>query len=215
MARLKIAAHWDPRRESVRACAGRLHDFLTGLAAFADVFSRWCRKGASRRAANLEVDFRDREALRLLLESGRNRRDSDNAAIEELGFRVALWNCQDEPRSVGLSITCGLYSASPHLRNYVVLDLPGELGGLREDERIADLMSVVATSWDPEWAAAFSNEARDQQAGTSQASPVVDWALYLSEAVNGSVPLPHIRYSRVLEDRGRVIVFTDGPSRVT
>ena len=84
MSDLYIGAYWQPRKESVHACAGRLHKFLACLSACDDVFQAWYRRGKSAQGAKqIAIDFKAMDRLVELLERGRNRTDVGNEIIEE------------------------------------------------------------------------------------------------------------------------------------
>lgn len=126
----------------------------------------------------MEIERQD--CLLGLLERGRNRRDTDKTVIEELGFYIGLWNgAATAEKEVGLGVQCGSYILNPNLGNCVTLDLPEDLGGLRDPDCMAAVVSTVVRAWDPDWAGVMSSEAisvRDFDARV----PFVDWILYLS-----------------------------------
>jgi len=72
------------------------------------------------------------DRIRGLLLAGRNRHDcGDRSVIEDLGFRVGMWNGSSSRDSVGLSVGCGAYSSVKGLGNALVMNLPspdGEVG---------------------------------------------------------------------------------------
>lgn len=189
----KLCAYWKARKETIDACADRLTRFLTALSACVEDFAAWYEKATSRRQAKqVEINFKNKGCLLDLLERGRHRRDIGKEVIEDLGFHVGMWNGGKSTKMVGLSVTCGLYSTAPGLGgNCVVMDLPEELGDLRQTERMVSVLIAVATSWEPEWAGVFSLDAMNKR-NFNPTVPFVDWMLYVSNnlAVNPSVPGP-------------------------
>lgn len=153
-----LGAYWAARQEPIESCAHRLSTFLANLADCSRLFCTWYETGKSRRdALTRRVVYQKKECLVDLLERGRNRGDADGKVIDDLGFDISVWNGASTRQSVGLSITCGLYWQSPHpnvsLTNCVVLDLPDDLGELRSSPRMARLLEVVVSCWEPEWEA--------------------------------------------------------------
>jgi hypothetical protein len=190
---LYIGAYWKARKETSGGCADRLARFLTALSACGPVFSAWYKRGKTHRQAKPgEIHFEDKDCLLDLLEQGRNRTDVGKQVIEDLGFHIGMWNRRESQNEVGLSVTCGLYSTAPGLGgNCVVIDLPEELGDLRQTQRMANVLVAVATSWEPDWAGVISRKSREAR-NFVPGKPFVDWMLYVSSrlAANPTVPEP-------------------------
>src|SRR5687768_756609 len=90
--RYYLGAYWGNRKETAAECAERAVALLQWLSRCDEAFGRWFQGGRSRKEA-LQREVRpDPAVLRPLLERGRNRRDDDRSVIEELGFRMGLWN---------------------------------------------------------------------------------------------------------------------------
>jgi hypothetical protein len=187
---LYIGAYWQARKETINGCADRLGRFLSALSACGPVFSAWYKRGRSRRQAKqVEIDFKNKDCLLDLLEQGRNRTNVGKQVIEDLGFHVGMWNGGEPQKEVGLSVTCGLYSTAPGLGgNCVMIDLPEELGDLRQSQRMANVLVAVATSWEPDWAGVISRKSRETRSFVP-GKPFVDWMLYLSSRL---VPNPNV-----------------------
>jgi hypothetical protein len=177
----KLCAYWQPRKESIHACGDRLGRFLTALSACDPVFAAWYERGASRRKGKqAEIDFKNEAHLLDLLDRGRNRRDVGKEVMEDLGFRVGLWNGGKSAKMAGLSVTCGLYATVAGLGgNCLILDLPEDLGDLQQSERMASVLTLAATSWEPDWAGVFSVGAMNKRV-YNPAVPFVDWMVYVS-----------------------------------
>jgi Immunity protein 52 len=178
---LYIGAYWLARKETIQGCADRLGRCLTALSACSSVFCAWHKRGKSRRQTErVEIDFKNKDSLLELLEGGRNRKDIGKEVIEALGFQVGMWNGGPPQIEAGLSVTCGLYSTAPGLGgNCVVIDLPEELGELRQSGLMANVLAAVATSWEPDWAGVISRKSRETRSFVP-GKPFVDWMLYVS-----------------------------------
>jgi hypothetical protein len=210
MSKLKLGAFWKPRRESIEQCADRLQAFMAELVQCDEVFASWYQLGRSRKdALRRKIDVHDRRTLLTLLNKGRNRRDYGGEVIEDLGFRVGLWNGGPEERMVGLSIGCGLYSKVFGLgANSVVLGFPEELGALADASKTSRVLAITARCWEPDWAGVFSVKA--MQTSDWSGEPVVGWMIYLPRKIE-RVPTP----STVAQlDKGGslIIVQPDPPS---
>jgi hypothetical protein len=191
--RYMLGAYWPPRQESIEECCDRLDKFLTELAECDPVFATWYERGRSRKEASKKrVAIGDRDYVLDLLNRGRNRRDIGRDVIEELGFRVGLWNGLSEEKEVGLSITCGLHwmssNPSASLSNCVVLTLPKSLGELSKAENMARTLAVVAEAWEPAWAGVMSRDAVNTR-NFDAIHPFVDWMTYIPSTIS-EVPAP-------------------------
>jgi len=212
MTSYKLSAYWKARKETIDACADRLGRFLTTLPACTEVFAAWYEKGASRRKAKqVEIDFKNKEALLALLERGRNRRDIGKEVIEDLGFHVGMWNGGKSVKMAGVNVTCGLYSTAPGLGgNCVVLDLPEELGDLQQAERMANVLIATAASWEPDWAGVFSLDAMNKRS-FNPTVPFVDWMLYLSNKLAPNPTVPEPSSVKPVDALGSLIVVQPEP----
>lgn len=102
---------------------------------------------------------------------------------DELGFSVGLWN-GDRALPIGLSVTCGSWTAAPGVMNSVVLDLPvlepGEAERLYELDTALCLMRAMVEAWQPDWATLTSYELADAlDAGPRE--PAVGWITFLGD----------------------------------
>lgn len=178
------------------------------LAVCDDVFSHWFHRGRSRKnALEREIYFQDKEEIIALLENGRNRRDTSGKAIEELGVRIGLWNGIGEGKSVGVSITCGMYSETQGVgSNCINMDFPEDIGELQNPEKACRVLSIVASCWKPNWAGIFSNAAMDSHNWGQE--PLVDWMVYIPGTVQ-EVPSPSTIVS--LEDEGSIVIVQPKP----
>jgi hypothetical protein len=195
MGDFNVGAYWKARKETVHACADRLVRFLKALASCDPLFAAWYKLGKSRRQAKqVEIDFKNKDCLLDLLDRGRHRKDIGKGVMEDLGFSVGMWNGGETTKMVGLSITCGLYSTVPGLGgNCVVINLPEELGDLREAERMASVLIGVVKCWEPDWAGVISRKSRNTR-NFVPGKPFVDWMLYGSNKLmpNPKVPEPSL-----------------------
>jgi hypothetical protein len=209
-----VGAYWLSRKESIEQCADRLRKFFVALTASDPVLATWLEKGRSRKQAlEKTADIREQSYLLGLLDRGRNRRDVGGTVIEELGFRVGLWNGGNGEKAAGLSITCGLYWTSPNpnasLSNCVTLDLPEDLGELKQAERMCGVLAAVAQAWEPDWAGVMSREAMNARAFDAKI-PFVDWMVYVPRRIDGV-----LSPSSVVEfESGSLIVVQPDPPAV-
>lgn len=208
----KLCAYWKARKEAIDACADRLVRFLTTMSACAEVFAAWYEKAtSSRKAKQVEIDFKNKGCLLDLLERGRHRRDIGKEVMEDLGFHVGMWNGRKSTKRVGLSVTCGLYSNAPGLGgNCVVMDLPEELGDLQQAERMANVLVAVATSWEPDWAGVFSLDAMNKR-NFNPTVPFVDWMLYVSNKLAPKPTMPEPSSVKPVDAIGSLIVVQQEP----
>lgn len=174
-----VGAYWGDRRESAVECARRLSDCLAALAKLDPLLSSWRHRGRSKAAAQAPVEMHI-DALERLLLDGRNRRDTDRSVIEELGFRVGIWNGR-EPM-IGLSASVGKDTGAPGLMNSFLLELPapsGDAARLYDHPVALSIVEAIAASWEPDWATWASNSLRHAQDAPAR-TPVVGWMTFLS-----------------------------------
>lgn len=210
--RFFLGAYWPARQESIDQCADRLLSFFSELAECDEVFSSWRETGWSRKqAVEKTAEVSNREYLLKRLDRGRNRRDIGHEIIEELGFSVHFWNGREKGKAVGLHVNCGLHWISPapnaSLGNCVTLDLPEDLGELRQTERTVRVLAAAARAWEPDWAGVMSKESMTVRSFDAKV-PFVDWMVYIPRKIGGVSPP-----SRVigLEDIGSIIIVHPVP----
>jgi hypothetical protein len=153
-----------------------------------DAFAHWYHLGRSRdEARTRKINVQDRPELLALLASGRNRRDTDNKVIENLGFHLWMWNGAEPGKEVNFNVKCGLFSEVLGLCNCAVLKLPQQLGRLADHVTMKKLLATMASSWEPDWAGIFSNDA--MRSRNFEPKPFVDWMVYIPQKIS-SVPPP-------------------------
>lgn len=214
MSDIYVGGYWSERKESARKCAVRLALFLQSLSECDSVFSEWYETGNTRRhALRRRVDCADPTALIKFMEGGRHLRDTSRTAIDDLGFHIGVWNgAAREEKEVGVSVTCGLYTPNPNLRNCVVINLPEELGELQSSKQMTKLLAGVAKSWDPDWAGVISRESRSAR-GFDPAIPFVDWMLYISHRLVPNPTVPEPCEVKPINDIGSLIVVEHEPPK--
>lgn len=180
MTRYFLGAYWAPRKESLDECTSRVSCFLADLVASDESLADWYELGGSKKKAlEKRADIGNKTYLRGLLKRGRHWTDMPpKRLMEDLGFSLGLWNGRDDPKSAGLHITCGLYCN--RLANCVTLDLPEDLGGLRDAKAMSAVLAAAAGAWEPDWGCVASSEAMDRRR-FSATKPFVDWMLYVSD----------------------------------
>jgi hypothetical protein len=212
--RFHLGAYWGDRRESVEKCAERSADFLAGLGACDQCFAGWFRLGESREQARAHEVPANVDILRAELAAGRNRRDTDGAVIEDLGFSLWLWNGADnDEEAAGLHIACGGYSGA--VPNVCSVDLPR--GGdaaerVLRGETLTCVIEAAVSSWEPDWARVISNRHLDWYLDHTEddaVKPVIGWLTYLSAGRGEVPPLPPPTRTVALAGHGTLIILTD------
>ncbi|MCP2089638.1 hypothetical protein PQR68_29830 [Paraburkholderia agricolaris] len=177
------AAYWGPRREPVDACACRAGQFFISLSQVSEYLKGWRPLGRSRSEATQAVPIDlSTDALAELFMKGRNRRDVGGEVIDELGYRISVWNGGGDEEASSLTMKCGLYSAVAGLSNAIVLKLPSRFDTTSFDQ-VRQVATALAQAWNPDWAIIASRSALDLHA---DAGPFLDRALY----VNSSMKVP-------------------------
>lgn len=123
------------------------------------------------------VDTTRGDQLRAPLDRGRNHRDTDDSAIDDLGYRVALWNGRDGDESASFNVGIGATSLVPGAgTNSVVLTRPTRLGS--EPEAHVEILQALLSIWSPEEMAVTSPEYRRGQRRIDGRA-VFGWFTYL------------------------------------
>jgi hypothetical protein len=214
LSRFFLGAYWPAREEAIEQCADRLLSFFSKLATSDSALAIWYELGRSRKQAlERRANVGDRTYLLKLLDRGRNRRNVDRKVNEELGFRIGLWNGRDEGNDASLGITCGLYwgdgTLGAGICNCVTLDLPEDLGELKQAGRMSGVLAAVVQAWEPDWAGVMSREAMNARAFDAKI-PFVDWMVYVPRRID-NVPPPS---SVVQLENGSLIVVQPDPPAV-
>jgi hypothetical protein len=185
-----VGAYWGPRKETALECARRAELFFHTLARCDPFFTQWYHagRGFPRELPGWPVRPEVEELEKLLMKS-RHRTDVGKEVIEDLGFSRILWNAKKE--AFYLHLVCGSYSpnASP---NICLLKPPGQ-GAAREGllrvPVLTEVLTSMATAWEPDFAMAGSTEMVDQvekEGGEVR----VGWLTYLSRRLGTLPPLP-------------------------
>jgi hypothetical protein len=188
--RYYVGAYWGPRKETALECARRAELFFRGLVRCDPSFSQWYRggRGAPRGLPGHPV-APEVEALEKLLLRGRARTDVDKEVIEDLGFSQIMWNAKEE--ATDLHLSCGGYS--PWGGPNSCLLKPPRQGAARErllrTPVLIEVLTLMATAWDPDFAMATSGEMVDlvEKRGFEVR---VGWLTYLSRRLGTVPPLP-------------------------
>jgi len=179
-----VGVYWPARRETAEVCASRLAKYLLSLRSAFPALTGWYRKGGAVPRA-ISFDENEREQLLDIVSAGANKRDVGGEAIEELGFRVGLWNNRKESEAVSLGITCGLFSNSPGLTNAVTLSLPKDLEALslQGNDALRKLLLIQVEAWSPEWGAVFASQG-DAVKTRKGSDPFFDKMLWMKDGVS-------------------------------
>jgi hypothetical protein len=145
-----------------------------------------------------------------LFHRGRNRTDVGKKVIEDLGFREYVWNAKKERTRLGFH--CGAYSpwGGP---NSCLLEPPHE-GPVRERllraPVLAEVLTSMATAWDPDFAVATSDELLDLIQKRKR-EVRVGWLTYLSRRLGTVPPLPAPVHIEPVGAMGWLLILSPEP----
>ncbi|WP_043430589.1 Imm52 family immunity protein [Cystobacter fuscus] len=185
-----VGAYWGPRKETALECARRAELFFHMLARCEPSFAQWYRagRGFPRELPGHPVHPEMKELEKLLLQS-RNRTDVGKKVIEDLGFSRIMWNAKEE--ATDLHLSCGKYS--PWGGPNICLLSPPSKGAIRDRllrvPVLTDVLTAMATAWDPDFAMASSTE-MVRLVEKRQPEVRVGWLTYLSRRLGTLPPLP-------------------------
>ncbi len=185
-----VGAYWGPRQETALECARRAERFFHMLGRCDPSFSQWYRagRGFPRELPGWPVSPRVKDLEELFL-SGRHRADFGEGFIEELGFSNVVWNAKKQ--MTRLHLHCG--KSSPWGGPNSCLLHPTTESTVRERllraPVLAEVLTSMATAWDPDSAVAGSDEMRHlvQKEGREVD---VGWLTYLARRLGAVPPLP-------------------------
>ena len=208
-----VGAYWGPRQEAALECARRAELFFHMMARCDATFAQWYRggRGASRHLPGHPVHPIAREWEQLFLR-GRNRKDLDKTVIENLGFSAHVWNAKRDRTRIELH--CGEYSPSGP-GNVCLIEPPAE-GPLRarllNASVLAEILTSVATTWDPDFAMASSNE-MVRLIEKRKREVRVGWLTYLSRRLGTLPPLPAPVRIEPVGTLGWLLILSPEPMR--
>jgi hypothetical protein len=178
-----VGVYWGPRKETASACAARLERYLSRLSEINPAFAQWFLKGGSKKETIKPIVTNDVELTKLVA-SGANRRDIGGDAIENLGFRVGLWDGIRDQDAISLNVKCGLFANNPNMGNSVVLGLPSDLAlaGIADEQVLDRILLIGVEVWGGDWGGVFSSvsDAARSRVGTG---PFFDRALWVKPSV--------------------------------
>lgn len=201
-----LAVYWGRRSESAEACARRCSAYLGQLVGQYAQLGSWYEKGLSRKnassgAAVNELPFED---LVEIVAKGTNKKDVGGQVMEELGFRVSLWNRLPDEKAIGLGIKCGLFAGNPGLKNSVVMQIPVELESLGLNSgRLKSLLVLTAEAWDADWGAVFNSNS-DALLSRQGSLPFLDKMLWLRHG--HALALAESNLIEEATEKGRLLV---------
>jgi len=152
-------------------------------------FAQWYRggRGFPRELPGHPVSPEAKE-WEQLFQRGRLRTDVSKKVIEEFGFREYVWNSKKE--RTRLEFNCGGYSLGSF---NTCLFYPPHEGPVRERilsaPVLAEVLTCVATAWDPDFAIASSSE-MVRLVEKREYEVRVGWLTYLSRRLGTLPPLP-------------------------
>ena len=207
-----VGGYWGPRQETALECARRAVLFFHMLARCDPTFAQWYRggRGAPRELPGYPVRPEAKEWEPLFLR-GMLRTDVDDEVIEELGFRESVWNAKKERTRV--EFHCGGYA--PGVTNSCLLRPPEE-GPVRERllraPVLAEVLTSMATAWQPDFAMASSSEMVDL-IQKRKWEVRVGWLTYLSRRLGTLPPLPAPVRIEPVGELGWLLILS--PERLT
>ncbi|HYO67179.1 MAG TPA: Imm52 family immunity protein [Archangium sp.] len=185
-----VGAYWGPRQETALECARRAELFFHMLARCDPSFSQWYRagRGFPRDLPGWPVRPEMKEWESLFLK-GRNRTDVGKEVIEDLGFHQMVWNAKKD--AIHVHMTCGGYSpwGGPNSCLLNPLWKSAVWERLVRSPVLVEVLTSVATAWDPDYAMASSSQMVDlieKRKGEVR----VGWLTYLSRRLGKLPPLP-------------------------
>jgi hypothetical protein len=206
-----VGAYWGPRKENSDQCADRLMACLNALCECDEGFTHWFERGKSRKdALSKAFDFRAKDNILRLLESGYHRHNPNRSDMDDLGFTFGLWNGDSDIRSASISVTCGSYVENPHLRNSVVIDFPKNLGNLADKDRCVQMLKSVVETWEPDWAGVISRFSRNTRPSNPEL-PFVDWMIYVNRIGIGPFMLPATATKMEVAGKGTIVIVQNHP----
>ena len=210
-----VGAYWGVRQESMGQCAQRAELFFHMLARCDPSLGQWYRPGRGPRGSPGHlVRTADRAELEALLLRGRIRTDVDKEVIEDLGFRLNVWNQRPDAQATKLSISSGVYTE--WVSNVCLLDLPSQ-GEAAERMLTAPVLSqaleCMATAWDPDWGVVSTQYAIDLLPKTQNGEARVGWMTYFSRRRGTVPPLPAPVRIEPVGSLGTLVILT--PERFT
>jgi hypothetical protein len=185
-----VGAYWGPRQETALECARRAELFFHMLARCDPSFAQWYGpgRGFPRELPGWPVRPEMKELETFFLK-GRSRTDVGREVIEDLGFRRMVWNAKKE--ATDLHLSCGGYS--PWGGHNLCLLYPPRQGAVRERllraPVLAEVLTCMATAWDPDYAMASSSQMVDL-IQKRKLEVRVGWLTYLSRRLGRLPPLP-------------------------
>jgi hypothetical protein len=209
-----VGGYWGARREDVGECARRAELFFHMLARCDASLGQWYRRGrVARGSPGHLVRTSDREELERLFLQGRNRGDVDKSVIEDLGFSLHAWNQQPDAKATRVRLRCGVYAET--VSNVCLMSPPTE-GDAAERivsaSVLAQVLTCMATAWDPDWGVATSHGARELMP-VKEGGARVGWLTYLARRRGTVPPLPAPVRIEPVGSLGMLVILT--PERFT
>ncbi|QRN93742.1 immunity 52 family protein [Archangium violaceum] len=206
-----VGAYWGPRKETALECARRAELFFHMLARSDPSFAQWYRagRGFPRELPGHPVHPEVKELEKLLLRS-KLRTDVDKEVIEDMGFRQMVWNAKKEATEINLY--CGKHS--PWGGPNSCLLKPTREGAIRErllrTPVLAEVLTSMATAWDPDFAMASSDE-MVSLVQKRKWEVRVGWLTYLSRRLGTVPPLPAPVRIEPVGELGWLLVLSPEP----
>ncbi|CAG0961164.1 hypothetical protein ARNL5_00918 [Anaerolineae bacterium] len=185
--RVSVGVYWGIRPITLALAIQQTLQAFEGLSRIHEVLSlsTWYEKGMSKEEALNKPVILSEGTLRRLLQEGRNRYDTTDEIMEDLGYSFTLWNGRDDEDGVSLNVTCG--NTNPRLNNHCLLSTIEPSGTLFKPGTLDLILNALIETFQPDW-----GRVRPwiPELDLERTTPGVGWLTYLSPAYQPIPSLP-------------------------
>jgi hypothetical protein len=214
-----LKVRWAPRDEPLATCAGRLARMLERLEAVHPNLTHWRRKAKTRAAAYkpfcaMPPSLPELEGILL---RGRHFASASKELMPELGYSAAAWNGLDEPQSLSLRLSVGVYYERWLYPNDIRVDGLQAGNQLVSATNLKRILLAIAECWDADWGVVdtWGYQGVSLDAEGRPLLPYGGWLTYLASAFAEKVaPPPGVTTERTF-DGGLFMLVSDEPFDVT
>lgn len=161
-------------------------------------------EGSARNVPDFPFDLSRLEAE---VAAGRSSND-------ELGFTVGAWNRRQNAQSVSFTSSCGGSSDAVLNNAFLGLQAATEEDVHRWARLGGELLTALATAWQPDWGYFVSDPVRNQQEREDPRSPVAGYVTYLSPGRRAALPRDVGARVGVTPDGGALISLVEPDGRL-
>ena len=187
--RVSIGAYWGVRPLTITQAVQQALQVFEGLSRIHELLSlsTWYEKGMSKKEALSKQLVLSEGTMRRLLQDGRNRYDTTDEIIEDLGYSFNLWNGRDDEDGVSLNMVNGVTNPNPHLNNFCVLSTIKTSSALFKSETLNLILTALIETLQPDWGRV---NPWISELDLERTTPGVGWLTYLSPAYQPIPSLP-------------------------